>query len=92
MNSLFDLLGIEPERTEWMSDAACKGASDDLWFPERGEPAHHAKAVCRECPVRQACLDYAIENGERWGIWGGMTVRERRAEKRRRKYREAAAA
>jgi transcription factor WhiB len=50
-----------------------------VFFPGRGESAGPARQVCAACPVRQACLDYAISNRITHGIWGGLTERERRA-------------
>ena len=50
-----------------------------MFFPERGESAGPARQVCSACPVRQACLDYAITNRIAYGVWGGLTGRERRA-------------
>jgi hypothetical protein len=50
-----------------------------VFFPERGESAEPARQVCAACPVRQPCLDYAISNRIVYGIWGGLTERERRA-------------
>ena len=68
------------------SRAACRGLSTGLFYPAQGGNAgsHAAKAVCAACPIRTECLDYAIENGERFGIWGGMTEHDRRVERRRR--------
>jgi hypothetical protein len=43
-----------------------------------------AKAVCRACPVRDDCLEYALTNAEPWGVWGGLSADERRVERRRR--------
>jgi WhiB family redox-sensing transcriptional regulator len=63
----------------WRELAACRGADLNLFFPERGESAGPARQVCAACPVRQACLDYAISNRITHGIWGGLTERERRA-------------
>ena len=50
-----------------------------MFFPGRGETAGPARQVCAACPVRQPCLDYAITNRITYGIWGGLTERERRA-------------
>lgn len=50
----------------------------DLWFPGRGESTAEAKAICRVCPVRAECLEHAVRNGEKFGIWGGRSERERR--------------
>jgi WhiB family redox-sensing transcriptional regulator len=67
-------LGNEP----WMEEAACANSDPDLFFPERGDSVVEAKAVCRGCPVRAECLEYALERGEKYGLWGGLSVRERR--------------
>lgn len=58
--------------------AICGQVDADLFFPERGTSAREAKAVCLACPVRPECLDWALDNGEMFGIWGGLTERERR--------------
>ena len=50
-----------------------------MFFPGRGESAGPARQVCAACPVRQPCLDYAITNRIAYGVWGGLTERERRA-------------
>ena len=49
-----------------------------MFFPERGQTAEPARQVCARCPVRQACLEYALSNRITYGIWGGLTERERR--------------
>lgn len=74
MTTLSDL--ITPPR--WMAYANCNGVSGDLFFPERGASTAEAKEVCRGCDVREDCLDYALTRGERFGIWGGKSERERR--------------
>jgi hypothetical protein len=58
----------------------------DEFFPERGRLSA-ARAVCARCPVRTACLEYALAHGETFGIWGGLNERERRRERRRRHLR-----
>ena len=63
----------------WRELAACRGADLEVFFPGRGESAGSARQVCAGCPVRQACLDYAISNRIAYGVWGGLTGRERRA-------------
>ena len=68
----------------WMRSGECLGADPDLFFPERGEPTEPAKEMCARCPVRATCLEYALANGEMHGIWGGMSERQRRVERRRR--------
>jgi len=64
----------------WRKRAACKGIDADIFYPatEDESDAAQAKAVCAECPVRQACLEYALAHREHEGIWGGSTERERR--------------
>lgn len=62
----------------WAEQGACRGSKSSLWFPEPGKNAPHALAICKECPVRAECLDYAMVNGERFGVWGGTTEKDRR--------------
>src|SRR4030065_587719 len=66
----------------WQDDANCKGANADLFFPERGASTRAAKAICRECQVRGECLEFALRSGEKFGIWGGLSERERRPVRR----------
>jgi WhiB family transcriptional regulator, redox-sensing transcriptional regulator len=68
----------------WQDYANCRGADADLFFPERGASTRKAKSICGECQVRAECLDFAIEIGEKFGIWGGMSERERRKVRRER--------
>jgi len=77
----------------WQSRANCMGVDPELFFPERGSSTREAKEVCRGCVVREDCLEFAIANGEKFGIWGGMSERERRRVRRARvlQQREAAA-
>ena len=69
---------------EWMTLARCRGIDPDLFFPERGASTQEAKGVCRGCVVREECLEYALANGEKFGIWGGLAERERRRLRRMR--------
>lgn len=58
----------------------CQEIDGELWFPESGGESYaqrQAKKYCEECPVRAECLQFAIVNREEYGIWGGLTVRER---------------
>lgn len=68
------LVGLVPD---WTEHALCAQVDSDAWFPESGGPTAAAKHICAKCPVRSQCLDYALENHERFGIWGGLTVAER---------------
>ncbi|WP_326642817.1 WhiB family transcriptional regulator [Streptosporangium sp. NBC_01755] len=63
----------------WQERGRCGEIGDpELWFPEKGGPTREGKQVCRGCEVRSQCLEYALENHERFGIWGGLSERERR--------------
>jgi WhiB family redox-sensing transcriptional regulator len=73
-----DDLELLLERPAWVADANCRGLDPELFFPERGVHTDEAKAVCRRCDVQVECLTYAINLGEKHGIWGGMSERERR--------------
>jgi len=68
----------------WQDRANCRGGVADLFFPERGASTRAAKAICRECHVREECLEFAIRSNEKFGIWGGMSERERRRVRRER--------
>jgi WhiB family redox-sensing transcriptional regulator len=63
---------------EWKDQAACRGEDPELFFVERGDDAGEAKRICRECPVRLRCLEYALAIKEKHGIWGGLGEHERR--------------
>ena len=66
---------------DWRRYARCLGADPALFYPateDDDEAAEPAKAICRVCPVREACLEYAITAREKLGVWGGLTERERR--------------
>ena len=78
-----DLSGEERER-RWQERANCLGVDPDLFFPERGASTREAKAVCGSCEVRPECLEYALDHAEKFGIWGGLSERERRRLRRQR--------
>lgn len=81
----------DQEDQGWQNYANCLGVDPDLFFPERGASTREAKEVCRGCIVREDCLEYALANGEKFGIWGGMSERERRRIRRQRALARAAA-
>ena len=62
----------------WQQHALCAQTDPEAFFPEKGGSTREAKAVCQACQVREDCLEYALANDERFGIWGGMSERERR--------------
>jgi WhiB family redox-sensing transcriptional regulator len=67
----------------WAGYARCRSADPEIFFPLGPEEAHAAKAYCRRCPVREACLDFALSTGQRHGVWGGLDEDERRRLRRR---------
>lgn len=71
----------------WRRQAACKGLDPGIFHPDEEDVAsvEAAVAICRGCPVRQSCFEYAIASREPDGVWGGRTARERRREIRRRR-------
>lgn len=67
---------------EWQERALCAQTDPEAFFPEKGGSTREAKRVCTSCEVRAECLEYALANDERFGIWGGLSERERRRLKR----------
>lgn len=68
----------EPAVLQWQSEALCAQTDPEAFFPEKGGSTREAKRVCTACSVRVECLEYALEQDERFGIWGGLSERERR--------------
>ena len=83
--SLLDLAGQDSDDAElsWQERALCAQTDPEAFFPEKGGSTREAKKVCVSCEVRAECLEYALENDERFGIWGGLSERERRKLKKR---------
>ncbi len=75
-----DLLGNAPE---WQERALCSQTDPEAFFPEKGGSTREAKRICSRCEVKSECLEYALAHDERFGIWGGLSERERRKLKRR---------
>ncbi len=67
----------------WQERALCAQTDPEAFFPEKGGSTREAKKVCLSCDVRGECLEYALSNDERFGIWGGLSERERRKLKKR---------
>ncbi|BBE22085.1 hypothetical protein MN0502_09680 [Arthrobacter sp. MN05-02] len=67
----------------WQADALCAQTDPEAFFPEKGGSTRDAKKVCGACMVKSECLEYALENDERFGIWGGLSERERRRLRKR---------
>ena len=66
----------EPE--DWRLGALCREVDPELFWPEKGRSVAEAIRVCMKCDVRLACLEWAVSNKEREGVWGGTTGRTRR--------------
>lgn len=74
-----DIEWAPPAHLPWMDDAACAQTDPDMFFPEKGGSTRAAKRICGGCDVQETCLEYALATGQQEGIWGGLSVRERRA-------------
>jgi WhiB family transcriptional regulator, redox-sensing transcriptional regulator len=80
------VLDVATVDRSWQMKGLCRGNHSFLFFPpshaerkdERERREHKAKAICSVCPVSEACLDFAVEIREPYGIWGGFTETERR--------------
>ena len=73
----------EQEVLSWQADSLCAQTDPEAFFPEKGGSTREAKKICASCEVRTNCLEYALENDERFGIWGGLSERERRKLRKR---------
>src|SRR6267378_7042504 len=71
--------------TTWMTEGKCRELPPSMFFPSDGVGVEVARRICAECPVRAACLEYALRNGIDHGVWGGTSERERRRIARRRR-------
>ena len=79
-----DRIEVAPAITDdqWQERALCAQTDPEAFFPEKGGSTREAKRICLGCEVRDACLEYALAHDERFGIWGGLSERERRRLKR----------
>ena len=75
-------LFMEDEQESWQEQALCAQTDPEAFFPEKGGSTREAKKICTGCEVKAECLEYALANDERFGIWGGLSERERRRIKR----------
>ncbi|PPK69814.1 WhiB family transcriptional regulator [Actinokineospora auranticolor] len=73
----------ETEEQEWQERALCAQTDPEAFFPEKGGSTREAKRICLGCEVRAECLEYALAHDERFGIWGGLSERERRKLKKK---------
>ena len=81
--SCSSVAGAVEEELRWQERALCAQTDPEAFFPEKGGSTREAKKVCLGCDVRAECLEYALANDERFGIWGGLSERERRRLKKR---------
>ncbi|MGY0019970.1 WhiB family transcriptional regulator [Streptomyces sp. cg35] len=66
-----------PVGPSWQDQALCAQTGGDFFFPEPGSSVREAKLICRMCEIRPACLEYALSHDERFGVWGGLSEKER---------------
>ena len=77
MPSLPWVAGSEDDNA-WRLQALCAETDPEAFFPDKGGSTREAKRVCTGCDVRAECLEFALTSDERFGIWGGLSERERR--------------
>ena len=75
--------GLDADEQGWQERALCAETDPEAFFPEKGGSTREAKKICTGCEVRSECLEYALAKDERFGIWGGLSERERRRLRRR---------
>jgi WhiB family redox-sensing transcriptional regulator len=76
--TVIDGAADEADAAEWQERALCAQTDPEAFFPEKGGSTREAKRICSGCEVRAECLEYALAHDERFGIWGGLSERERR--------------
>ncbi|GLZ35717.1 hypothetical protein Lesp02_79040 [Lentzea sp. NBRC 105346] len=83
-HELGELYMFDPnDEQDWQERALCAQTDPEAFFPEKGGSTREAKRICLGCEVRSECLEYALQHDERFGIWGGLSERERRKLKKR---------
>ena len=78
-----DASDTDENQLAWQTDSLCAQTDPEAFFPEKGGSTRDAKKICISCEVRNQCLEYALANDERFGIWGGLSERERRKLRKR---------
>jgi WhiB family redox-sensing transcriptional regulator len=82
LHERFDVESADEDDDQWQERGLCAQTDPEAFFPEKGGSTREAKRICQGCEVRDRCLEYALANDERFGIWGGLSERERRRLKR----------
>lgn len=82
MDDIWAIVGEGDGAFAWQEQALCAQTDPEAFFPEKGGSTREAKKVCLGCTVKTECLEYALAQDERFGIWGGLSERERRKLKR----------
>ena len=82
MGSEVEAEALVGDESDWHERALCAQTDPEAFFPEKGGSTREAKKICTGCEVKSECLSYALANDERFGIWGGLSERERRRLKR----------
>lgn len=77
-SDLLKLLKIQAEELDWQADGLCNQTDPEAFFPMYPGQARQAIMVCRKCPVKSECYDYAVKNDEKFGVWGGVDFTDRR--------------
>jgi WhiB family redox-sensing transcriptional regulator len=83
LGDLTELIDATEEEQDWQERALCAQTDPEAFFPEKGGSTREAKRICLGCEVKDECLEYALAHDERFGIWGGLSERERRKLKKR---------
>ncbi|MFD6356682.1 WhiB family transcriptional regulator [Nocardia tengchongensis] len=74
---------IDIDSLSWRDFGLCAQTAPDAFYPDKGESTEPAKQICQRCAVTRECLNYALDNEEQFGVWGGTSPRERRMMRRR---------
>lgn len=81
LDRYMDENGIDISDESWTDNPPCKGLTkqngEEIFFPDVGKPSRFAKAICAECAVVEPCLEYSVFYPEIFGIWAGLSLRER---------------
>ncbi|MFD3486316.1 WhiB family transcriptional regulator [Streptomyces sp. NPDC058665] len=77
MKTLTDITGRTGQELAWQENALCAQTGPEFFFPAPGSSTREAKQLCGACEGRRECLEYALDNDERFGVWGGMSEKER---------------